>query len=187
MVQTEVESVATSCWQSSGSDSSHQSLVPTDSRFSRSHLQENRPHTTATQAPTPALSTREPSRRRRRPHTHRESRGTQRLSFGIALSERGVHGSCFNNMSQDTSTRELDGWLHKLAKPKRTSGTPAPPMWQRRWFTLLGDTLSFYNTDQDAAQSLPPKWTLLESSKDSARMCSGWYPFVPCRWTCVTP
>ena len=61
------------------------------------------------------------------------------------------------------SDRSLDGWLHKLAKPKRTSGAgaaPAPPNWQRRWFTLLGDTLSFYNTEQDAAQKVPPKWTL---------------------------
>ena len=61
------------------------------------------------------------------------------------------------------SDRSLDGWLHKLAKPKRTSGAgaaPAPPNWQRRWFTLLGDTLSFYNTEQDAAQQVPPKWTL---------------------------
>ena len=33
-------------------------------------------------------------------------------------------------------------------------------MWQRRWFSLSGDTLAFYNTEQDAANGSTPKWTL---------------------------
>ena len=52
--------------------------------------------------------------------------------------------------------RELDGWLAKLAKAKRGG---AAPMWQRRYFKLNGDMLTFYNTEEEAASG-QPKWSL---------------------------
>ena len=54
--------------------------------------------------------------------------------------------------------RSLDGWLSKLAKTKSSRGTA--PMWQRRWFTLRGDQLCFFNTEQDATANSIPKWSL---------------------------
>ena len=47
------------------------------------------------------------------------------------------------------SDRMLDGWLSKLGKCK-TRGVVADLSWQRRFFTLKGDTLAFFNTDGEA-------------------------------------
>ena len=89
----------------------------------------------------------------------RSERPTTSLLSALSTPRPRAHTLLPFRKKMATADRALDGWLHKLAKPKR-SGAPAAPMWQRRWFTLLGDTLSFYNTEQDVAQKLPPKWTL---------------------------
>ena len=52
--------------------------------------------------------------------------------------------------------REMDGWLAKLAK-KRGGGEGN---WQRRWFTLRGDMLCFYNAESEAQTKETPKWSL---------------------------
>ena len=52
--------------------------------------------------------------------------------------------------------REMDGWLSKLAK-KRGGGEGN---WQRRWFTLRGDMLCFYNAESEAQTKETPKWSL---------------------------
>ena len=46
-------------------------------------------------------------------------------------------------------SRSLDGWLQKLAK----TTSSGKEMWQRRWFVLQGDTLSFFNSMDDAANA----------------------------------
>ena len=33
-------------------------------------------------------------------------------------------------------------------------------MWQRRFFTLKGDMLAFYNTEEESSSGQPPKWSL---------------------------
>ena len=54
-----------------------------------------------------------------------------------------------------SSERSLDGWLSKMVKTKAAGRAP---MWQRRWFTLRGDVLSFFNSPDLVSE--PPKWTL---------------------------
>jgi len=50
-------------------------------------------------------------------------------------------------------SRSLDGWLSKLATTRSGSA-----MWQRRWFVLLGDRLSYFNSPADASGEA--KWAL---------------------------
>ena len=59
-------------------------------------------------------------------------------------------------------TRSLDGWLQRLAKT--LSG--GREMWQRRWFVLQGDTLTFFNTPDDVGG--PPKWSVDLSNGSAA-------------------
>ena len=59
-------------------------------------------------------------------------------------------------------TRSLDGWLQRLAKT--LSG--GREMWQRRWFVLQGDTLSFFNAPDDVGG--PPKWSIDLSNGSAA-------------------
>ena len=47
--------------------------------------------------------------------------------------------------------------MSKLAKRKSAAGQA--PLWQRRFFTLRGDLLCFYNSEADVASG-PPKWSL---------------------------
>ena len=59
-------------------------------------------------------------------------------------------------------TRSLDGWLQRLAKT--LSG--GREMWQRRWFVLQGDTLTFFNAPDDVGG--PPKWSIDLSNGSAA-------------------
>ena len=63
-------------------------------------------------------------------------------------------------------SRSLDGWLQKLAK----TTSSGKEMWQRRWFVLQGDTLSFFNSMDDAGG--PPKWTIDLASGSTASVGS---------------